>query len=226
MGFFKRKEKKAADFDAMSGKGLISYIKANLKDPSDENVLNTMQEINKPDADQNHLTKECTLPYGWFTLNREFTEQIKAEYTYFLNKWLENRNAAPLRKHETLESFVVYLTDVQKVCYSKSECHAFWFNGNIASPEYIEERTAELNELKTNFAEIEAAYKKHEKELAGLNERVMEKIRQNEGILQADLVKMFDASVKSDISEMIYQWSQEGKIDRIKSGRSYTLHSK
>lgn len=226
MGLFKKKKKAASDFDIMSGTGLIGFIRANLKNPSDENVLKAMQEINKPDADQLHLTKEGNLPWGWFNLNREFTEQIKSEYTYFLNEWIAKRSAEPKRRYEALESFVVYMNDVQKVCYSKSECHAYWFDSTIASPEYIAERAAELRELETNFKEIEVAYRKHEKELAGLDERVMEKIRQNEGILQMDLVKMFDASVKSDISEMLYRWSEEGKIVRFKSGRSYALHIK
>lgn len=225
MGLFKKK-KAASKVDVLSGKGMISFVKENLKNPSDENVLKAMQEISRPDADQEHLTKEGTLPWGWFNLNREFTEQIHKEYSYFLNEWIANRTAEPKRRYETLKSFVLYMNDAQKVCYSKSECHAYWFDTTIASPEYIAERTAELNELQDNFSEIEAAYRKREKELAGLDERVMEKIRQNEGILQMDLVKMFDASVKTDISEMLYRWSEEGKIVRIKSGRSYSLHIK
>ena len=168
--------------------------------------------------------KEPGVPFGWHTANKDFKEQIQNEYSYFLNEWLAARNAAPLRRYETLKSFVLYMNDAQKLCYSKGKHHAEWFDDCIASPEYIAERTAELKELETNFLEIEAAYKKREKELAGLEERVEETLRQNEGILQADLVKMFDASVKNEVSELLYRWNQEGKIDRIKNGRSYSLH--
>lgn len=226
LGFFKKKEKKAADFDILSGKSMINFIRSNLDNPTDENVLKVMQEINKPDEDQNHLTKEGELPWGWLTLNKEFTEQIKAEYTYFLNEWIANKNEKPRRRLETLESLVSYLNDVQKICNSKSECHAYWFKSVIASPEYIEERTAELNDLQSNFAEIETAYKKHEKELAGLEEKVAETLRQNQGILQSDFVKLFDASVKNDVSELLYHWNQEGKVSRTKNGRSYSLYIK
>ena len=225
MGFFKKK-KAASKVDVLSGEGMLSFIRDNLKNPTDENVLKAMQEINRPDADQEHLTKEGNLPWGWYNLNRHFTEQIHKEYSYFLNEWLANRNAAPKRRLETLESFVSYMNDVQKVCYEKDECFAHWFDSVIASPEYIAERIAELNELHDNFAEIEAAYRKREKELAGLEERVEQALRQNEGILQADFVKLFDASVKNDVLNLLYHWDKEGKLSRIKSGRSYSLYIK
>lgn len=170
--------------------------------------------------------KEQGAPWGWYNANKDFLEQIRNEYNYFLNGWLAARNAAPLRRYETLKSFALYMNDAQKLCYSKGKHYAEWFDATIASPEYIAERTAELKELQENFLEIEAAYKKREKELAGLEERVAETLRQNEGILQADLVKLFDASVKNDVSELLYRWNQEGKVSRVKSGRSYALYMK
>ena len=225
-GLFKKKKKAASDVDVLSRDGMISFIKSNLKNPTEENVLKAMQEISKPDADQEHLTKEGNLPWGWYYINRGFTEQIHKEYSYFLNEWVANRTAEPKRRYETLKSFVLYMNDARNLCYSKGECHAFWFDEIIASPKYIAERTAELKELQDNFAEIEAAYRKREYELAGLEERLEEALRQNEGILQADFVKMFDASVKNDVLNLLYRWDKEGKISRIKSGRSYLLHIK
>lgn len=203
MGFFKKKK-----------------VESKVKGPD------ARQESCRQDTDLEHLTKEGNLPWGWHNANKDFKEQIQNEFSYFLNEWIANRTAEPKKRYETLKSFVLYMNDARNLCHAKSECHAFWFDEIIASPEYIAERTAELKELEANFLEIEAAYKKREKELAGLEERVEETLRQNEGILQADFVKLFDVSVKNEVSELLYCWCQQGKISRAKSGRSYLLHIK
>ena len=224
MGVFGGK-KKQKDYNILSGNGLVGFVRGRLKKPTEENVLMAVQEIVKPDAVQEHLTKEGTLPWGWYKENKEFTSKIDSEYSHFLNEWVASRSLSPVKQYGALKSFVLYMIDAQKLCYSKGECFAYWFDG-VASPEYIEERTAELKELEANFEQLQDLYERRQKELKGLERRVAEILKQNDGILQADFVKLFDASVKNEVAELLYQWSKKGKIERTKSGRSYILHMK
>lgn len=221
MGLFGKRK----DVNILSGKGLVDFVRANLKNPTDGNVLKSVQEIAKPVSDQEHLTKEGELPWGWHTLHKDFTDRINSEYNHFLNEWLRSRELSPLKQYETLKSFVMYMNDAQRLCYSKGECFAYWFDG-VASPDFIKNKTNELNELETNFDKLQDLYERRQRELNGLAERVADILKQNDGILQSEFVKMFDASVKNDVSELLYHWNKEGKIERIKSGRSYILHMK
>lgn len=222
MGLFGKKK----DANILSGKGLIDFVRGNLKNPTDENVLKAVQEIAKPDSDQEHLTKEGELPWGWYSANKAFTDKISFEFSHFLNGWIVAKSMSPVKQYETLKSLVLYLNDAQRLCYSKGECFAYWFDGCVANSDYIEKRTAELKELEENFDKLQDVYERRQKELNGLAERVADILKQNDGILQSEFVKMFDASVKNDVSELLYHWNKEGKIERIKSGRSYTLHMK
>lgn len=225
MGLFSGKKQKK-DFDILSGKGLIDFVRSNLENPTDEKVLKTVQEITKPDVDQEHLTKEGTLPWGWHRLNKDFTDNIQSEYGYFLNEWIAVRNLAPIKQYGTLKSFVMYLNDAQRLCYSKGECFAYWFDEIIANEEYILARTAELKELEQNIDLLQGQYEKRQKEITDIDSKIINKLKENQGILQSDFVKMFDESVQNDVKEKLYFWEKAGKIERIKSGRSYILHAK
>ena len=46
-------------------------------------------------ADLEHLTKKGELPWGWYTHNKNFINQIQGEYSYFLDMWLEARKKSP-----------------------------------------------------------------------------------------------------------------------------------
>lgn len=175
--------------------------------------------------DMNHLTPEGNLPFGWITQNKQFTDKINAEYTYFLNNWLNTRLLSPLEQYGALKSFVIYMNDARKLCRSKGECFAYWFEG-IAPDDYIKKRTEELKELEVNRHTLQNQFENRANNLVNLEQKMMQKLRENEGILQSEFVKMFDPSVKNDVSEYLYIWSKEGKIERTKSGRSYILRLK
>lgn len=106
--------------------------------------------LSKPDDDLMHLTPEGELPWGWHYKNKNFIEKINNEYTYFLDNWLNSRGAEPKKQYEALKSFVLYLEDVEKLCAKKGECFEFWFYEVLASPDYIQKRKEELNELQHN----------------------------------------------------------------------------
>lgn len=116
----------------------------------------------KPD-DLEHLTKDGELPWGWFNANREFTDRMKEEYSYFLNQWIESRGKEPKKQYETLKSLVLWLDDAKKLCYSKNECFAKWFSDCIATDDYIEKRRKEVLNLVKNFDALDKEWKEKHK---------------------------------------------------------------
>ena len=101
----------------------------------------------KAPTDFEHLTKEGELPFGWIYRNKDFVDQINAEYSHFLNMWLDSKHDTPKEQYAALKSFVLYLEDVEKLCKSKGECFEFWFCEILISPGYLAERKKELEEL-------------------------------------------------------------------------------
>lgn len=97
------------------------------------------------------LTKDGELPFGWVTQNKNFTERINREFSYFLQLWLDARNKSPKELYSALKSFVLYLEDAERLCKSKGECFEFWFYEILTAPNYIEKRKAELRELEINL---------------------------------------------------------------------------
>jgi hypothetical protein len=177
-------------------------------------------------TDFEHLTKEGDLPWGWYTHTKEFTNKINNEYSYFLNMWLESRTKSPLEKYSALKSFVVYLEDTERLCKSKGECFEFWFYETLASKDYIEKRKIELDQLTTNFDELQSNHNKRNKEVSNLDERVIKTLKEHPNILQTDFIKLFDPIVQPDVREKLYWLDKSGKLERTKSGRSYVLHYK
>lgn len=224
MGLFKKK--KQEEYNLLSKNGLVSFVKANLKKPTDQNVLEAVREIAKPDADQEHLTKDGELPWGWHTLNKGFTDKMRSEYSYFLNDWIEARKQSPKRQYETLESLVLWLNDAKKLCFSKNECFAKWFTSVIANDEYIAKRQAELDELIKNFDSLNREWNVRQSMLPDLEKNVKEKLMQYDGILQPEFVKMFDEAIQQDVKDVLYRMDKEGVLQRTKQGRSYVLHMK
>lgn len=149
LDLFKKKEvaQPSENVDIFSSKGLIGFIKSNLENPTDENVLKVLDNLAKPADDLEHLNENGELPWGWHTHNKAFTEKINNEYSYFLNMWLDSQKQEPQKQYEALKSFVLYMEDVEKLCKSKGECFEFWFNEILTSPGYLEQRKEELKNL-------------------------------------------------------------------------------
>lgn len=106
------------------------------------------KSIENSKADFEHLTAEGELPWGWIMRNKEFTDKINSEFSYFLNMWLDARKKSQKELYSALKSFVLYLEDTEKLCKSKGECFEFWFYEILASKDYIQQRKEELNNLR------------------------------------------------------------------------------
>ena len=221
--FLKKNKKvnaKQDDFDILSGNGMVEYIRSNLKNPTDENVLKVLENIAKPDDDLEHLTTDGELPWGWHTHNMEFTEKIGCEYTHFLNSWLEATKKSPKELYPALKSFVVYLEDLEKLCKSKGECFEYWYYRCLTSPDYLEKRKNELNELIENLDKLQQIYEKKQT----LFPAVVELLKANDGIKQSEFKHLFDEPLQNEVSNILYHLHKEGKLERIKEGRTYILH--
>lgn len=181
-----------------------------------------------------HLTKEGELPFGWIYRNKEFTDKIQNEYSYFLNMWIDSRNKSPKEKYQALKSFVLYLEDVEKLCKSKGECFEFWFYEVLTSRDYVPKRKEELKDLVANMDSLQKEYelnlwkeKEKQKKIIEMKSKVIVLLKENDGILQSDFWKLFDDEIcRMAATDIVYTLTKEGKIERIKSGRSYTLRYK
>ena len=140
--------------------------------------------------------------------------------------WLESRTKSPIEQYSALKSFVLYLEDAEKLCVSKGECFGFWFYEILTSKDCVQKLKIELEELTANFDVLQANYTKRNDLLIDLDNRIIKMMIDNPGVLQSDFVKMFDLLVQNDVLEKLYFMEKAGKIERIKSGRSYTLHYK
>lgn len=186
----------------------------------------TKAETNSFGERYDRLTADGELPFGWIYRNKDFTDKIQAEYSYFLNMWLDSRNKSPKEQYPALKSFVMYLEDVEKLCKSKGECFEFWFYEILTGKGYIENRKQELEELTANLDELQMNYDKRNNLLSNLDNRIIEILIDNPGVLQSDFIKMFDPLVQNDVREKLYLLEKAGKLEKAKAGRSYILHYK
>lgn len=208
----------------------LKKINARATQPSPDQITQKPQapktEVNSFGERLDRLTEDGELPWGWHTHTKEFTNKINNEYSYFLNMWLESRSKSPLDQYSALKSFVLYLEDAEKLCKAKGECFEFWFYNVLTSPDYIQKRKSELEELTANLDELQSNFIKRNEELSGLDERIIKMLIDNPGILQSEFIKMFDSLIQNDVREKLYFMEKSGKLERTKSGRSYILHYK
>ena len=204
--------------------GLFDLFKNILK--TINNDYQCSKNVSKDYSDFEHLTPDNNLPWGWITHNKEFTEKIGNEFSYFLNKWIDAKKKSPKELYSALKSFIMYMEDVQKLCREKGECFEFWFNNILIAPGYLEKRKEELQHLTENFDEIQFNHDHKKTWLSGLDNEIIKQLQANDGILQADFVRMFDDCIQSEVSSKLYFMAKAGELERIKSGRSYILHYK
>ena len=193
---------------------------------------NELKKYHKDDSlEKNHNTSRDSLdklvdgdlPWGWITYNNDFIEPIETQYRYFLNMWVNARNKSPKVLYSSLKSFVMYMEDVEKLCKSKGECFEFWFNEILTGKGYLKQRKQELKILSENLSKSQNAYEYKQDLLLNLDSTLLNFLQNNNGILQKDVYKQFDPSIKSDVQNLLYDWEKSGKIKRIKLGNTYKI---
>lgn len=175
---------------------------------------------------QEKLTADGDLPFGWTYRNSEFVERIGSEYKYFLNMWLDSRDKSPYERYAALKSFVLYLEDAAKICKAAGECHDLWYREFLTTPGYLEKRKKELQELESKRHQMQKDWEYRSQCIDGLEDAIIQMILGNPDILQSEFVNLFDPVLQNDVREKLYYMEKSGKIERIKSGRSYILRCK
>lgn len=178
---------------------------------------------------QKCLTTEGELPWGWPYANKDFMERIETEYKFFLNSWIESRKQPPRLEYAALKSFVQYMNDTKRLCKSKGECYEFWLT-SCFDDDYLNVRTAELKKMGQNLSALETAYQKKQSfeknVLPTLESELLKIIREQPGVMQKDVYKMFPAEAKSYVQEKLYFADKNGIITREKCGNTYRLFAK
>lgn len=170
-----------------------------------------------------HLTADGDIPYGWVSVNRDFTSKIESEYRYFFGKWCDSKDKGPKEHYAATKSFVMYMNDAKQLCSSKGECFSFWQDKTLFNDDYINELTEKMQYIKENFDNLEDEYQREEYIKHCILPELPEIIKAKPGILQTEVFKMYPVDCKNLISLELYAMSRNGKIIREKSGRSYSL---
>lgn len=161
---------------------------------------------------------------GWIGRNQSFIKPLEEQNRHFLKLWLDSRDKSPKEYYSGIKSFILFLQDTQKLCLSKGECYAKWFDNIIADEDYLATRISEMNDLKNNFLALENEFNLKSKYEPTLQHDLFQMIKNNPGIIQSDIYKQFPSVLKNSISESLYHQAKNGEIRREKSGNSYRIY--
>lgn len=215
------------DFNPLDANDTIRWIKEQKPDATDQDILNFFTEMAKPADDLDHLDEDGELPWGWHTANKEFTDKISKEFNYYLNNWIKAKESGnPKEYKSTLKSLITYIEDCQSMCKAKGETYEYWYEG-IANHEYISRLKNDLKELEADFDRRVDVYDYMNK-IPSFKEAIIETIRNNDGILQKDLPSFFMAEpeVKMKVLDALYELTKDGKVEKVKQGRTNMLKLK
>lgn len=230
-GLFSKKKKQTLemqkseipdDFNPLDINSVIRYIKKRKPGISDKEAWAIFEKVAAPAKDQDHLTPEGELPYGWYSVHKDFIEKIESEYHAIADKYYDSRNKGVLNEFSALKAYIVYMKDVKKLCCKKGECFAFWASRFVARPDIIQPLEEKLQDMENNLDEL----LKTERIMNKLRTELPKVIRAQPGILQTDTYKLYDPDIKPHISETLRLMDREGLITREKSGRTYCLYPK
>ena len=112
------------------------------------------KQTNYMGEDLNRLTPEGELPWGWYSANRQFTQQIDSEFRYFSDAYIESRKNGALAEYGALKSLVTYMEDVKKLCDSKGECFVEWASVMVANPDDLASNKDRLKYLEENMDKL------------------------------------------------------------------------
>lgn len=163
------------------------------------------------------------LPLGWIGKHRDFTEPIHKEYSRLLSSWIDARSKSPKELYGELTNFVVYIEQIQQKCRKLGGYYIVWCEEILLGKDYLEKRKQELCDLEKNLDLLQSDYERKQLSLPSLDNDLYDFLLNNASILQTDVYKHFDPCLKSEIQTRLYYWSKEGRITRIRNGRTYII---
>lgn len=163
------------------------------------------------------------LPCGWTYQNRDFIKPIEKEYSRLLSLWTASISKSPNELYTALSNFVTYMETVKNTCKGKDKNFEIWFEEILTAKGYLEKRKNELLDLERNLVSLQTQYEQKQLLLPTLDQDLFAYLSNNDDILQTDVYKHFDPALKEEIQSRLYFWARDGKIIRIKKGRTYTI---
>lgn len=173
----------------------------------------------KAAPDLSRLTSDGRLPYGWHYANRIFTKKIEAEFDFFCQEACDAKAKGVKEEYSALLSLIKYREDVQRLCAKMGETYTLWASLSVTEPTSMEGDRERLRYLEENMKEL----LKHEAMIRKLRKELVSIIKNEPGIIQSDIYKRYDPSLKNAISNELYLMGADNTIIREKSGRSYKL---
>lgn len=217
------------DFNPLDINSVIGYIKEEKPDATEQDVVNVISKLAEPDEDQEHLTPEGDLPWGWCSTHVKETRRYTTQYKKFWSAWHDSRSASPREHMAALEAFVDYMNRTKKLLAKKGECFNYW-RDELFTDDYLDRWSKELDEMKANIDNLEQEYEAKKafesNVLPTLEERLLTIIKKNPGILQKEIYKMYAPEAKKYIQEKLYYAEKAQKIIREKCGSTYKLFIK
>lgn len=149
--------------------------------------------------------------------------------------------ATALKDKQTVDHEIELLTllideynEIQQKCYERGKEYIDYFNAtwvNIRTnapdgPGYIGRYIKRLEYLKSNYVTLKAQEEIRNQFLPNLEQNILLFVERNQPILQTNIYKAFDASVKEDIKEILYLLAKSGKLKREKQGNTYLVSIK
>lgn len=133
-----------------------------------------------------------------------------------------------------LSELIAKFYDLKDYCATLGQDYADYFsktwehghNSRCSDFCYIARYEEQLSQLQRNYETLKRKDNLYMRNVKDLKQRVLSCISENPGILQTELYKQFDETVKPDIQEILYFASKDGLIIRQKAGRTYKLNSK
>lgn len=225
----KRQPEVVDDFNPLNIDSVIGYVKAQKPDASVQEVANIISKLAEPEEDQEHLTPEGDLPWGWITVHEKEIKRYETQYKKAWSEWFASRSASPREHMVALDSFVACMVRLKRQLKKRGECYDRW-RDVLFTDDYLERWSKELETIKDNIDNLEQEYEAKQlfeaKVLPSLEKELLRIIKEQPGILQKNVYKMFDPVGKKYIQEKLYYAEKSGKIIREKSGNTYKLFPK
>lgn len=144
---------------------------------------------------------------------------------------LSNNNAPIDMQLDNLKKLVAFFDEYREYCYAQDDinykkhfskqyehCH----NSRCDDFSLVDSYRDRLQEMIDNYDDT----KKHQELQKTIEMDLLYFLKENNNILQKDIYKSFDATLKSDIQNLLYQWSKNGTINREKKGNTYIISIK
>lgn len=124
---------------------------------------------------------------------------------------------------EKLQQYLDLFDRLRAQCHEKGSPYAEWFEKRYCQKYPYREHS--YNQLQECIARRDAGLQDPSLAVDNLGNRVLDVIRSHEGILQRDLGKEFELSLRNHVRNILYQLEQCGAIRREKNGSSYNLYT-